>query len=91
MTKIYATTKVPLNGKQVPLEPDLEQVMAKSRDYDQLLTAWKGWRDATGPKMKHDYVTLVRLLNIGATENGEYVILELYRHYSCVCILCNFA
>lgn len=52
------------------LEPDLEKVMAESRDSQALLAAWVGWRNATGPVMKADYKELVRLLNIGATDNG---------------------
>ena len=72
-----------LNGtwsgtKCLPLDPDLYKILGKSRNYTELEFAWKGWRDATGPKMKPVYKEFVDALNIGARENGwkdygEYV------------------
>ena len=72
-----------LNGtwkgtKCLPLDPDLYKILGKSRNYTELEFAWKGWRDATGPKMKLVYQDFVNALNIGARENkwkdyGEYV------------------
>eukprot|EP00794_Sanderia_malayensis_P011394 gene11394-12580_t len=64
--------------KCLSLEPDLTDIFVKSRDYDELLFAWKGWRDSTGPKMKATYKEFVDKLNIGAKDNGfkdygEYV------------------
>ena len=67
------------NGtKCLPLDPDLYKILGKSRNYTELEFAWKGWRDATGPKMKPVYKEFVDALNIGARENGwkdygEYV------------------
>ena len=60
------------------LDPDLYKIMSKSRNYDELKFVWKGWRDATGPKMKALYEQFVKGLNTGAAENkwkdyGEYV------------------
>ena len=37
--------------------------MASSRDYDELLWAWKGWRDVTRPLMKDGYQKFVNLSN----------------------------
>eukprot|EP00794_Sanderia_malayensis_P011393 gene11393-12579_t len=70
---------VKFNGtKCLSLDPDLYKIMRKSRDYNELLFAWKGWRDSTGPKMKATYKEFVDKLNIGAKDNGfkdygEYV------------------
>ena len=65
-------------NKCLPLDPDLYTILSKSRNYTELRFAWKGWRDATGPKMKSIYKEFVDALNIGARENkwkdyGQYV------------------
>ena len=76
MTQNYSKGKVHYLDKQttkpqyLELDPDLINIMAKSRDYDKLLFAWKGWRDAVGPKMKPLYEEFVNLLNLGAREHG---------------------
>lgn len=44
--------------------------MAESRDYDELLFAWKGWRDAAGKVIRQDYKRYVELANKAATLNG---------------------
>ena len=64
--------------KCLSLDPGLTTILAKSRDPKELLFAWKGWRDATGPLMKPVYADFVQNLNIGAKENqwqdyGQYV------------------
>ncbi|NXR45086.1 ACE enzyme, partial [Hippolais icterina] len=53
-----------------PLDPDLTDIMATSRDYDELLFAWKGWRDASGKKMRNNYKRYVELSNKAAVLNG---------------------
>lgn len=45
--------------------------MATSRDYDELLFAWKGWRDASGKKMRNNYKRYVELSNKAAMLNGQ--------------------
>ena len=40
--------------------------MTNSRDYDRILWAWKGWHDATGPKMRKAYTEVVTIQNKGA-------------------------
>lgn len=45
--------------------------MAESRDYDELLFAWKGWRDAAGKVLRQDYKRYVELANKAATLNGK--------------------
>ena len=44
--------------------------MAESRDYDELLFAWKGWRDSAGKVLRKDYERYVELANKAATLNG---------------------
>jgi peptidyl-dipeptidase A len=49
--------------------PQLERVLADSRDYDAQLEAWTGWRTVSRP-MRADYVRFVELMNEGAGELG---------------------
>jgi peptidyl-dipeptidase A len=49
--------------------PDIEKIMATSRDPQQLLNAWKGWH-AIAPPMRQRYARLVDLANQGAKELG---------------------
>lgn len=44
--------------------------MAESRDYDELLFAWKGWRDSAGTVIRGNYTRYVELANKAATLNG---------------------
>ncbi len=48
---------------------DLEEIMTSSRDKDELLAAWKGWRTIS-PAMKTKYVKMVKLANEGAKNLG---------------------
>ena len=64
-------TTVKINGtKCLPLNPDLYTILRKSRNYTELLFAWKGWRDATGPKIRPKYQEFVKIVNKGAKENN---------------------
>lgn len=49
--------------------PDIEKIMAASRDPQELLNAWKGWH-AIAPPMRERYTRLVELANRGAREMG---------------------
>jgi peptidyl-dipeptidase A len=49
--------------------PDIEKIMATSRDPQELLSAWKGWH-AIAPPMRARYARLVDLANRGAREMG---------------------
>ena len=56
-------------GKECRDEVQLKAVLEKSRDYDELLDAWKGWHDqARG--LRGDYARYVELANEGARELG---------------------
>ena len=50
-------------------ETSLKQVLETSRDYDELLEAWLGWRSAAR-RIRPDYVRFVELANEGAHELG---------------------
>jgi len=54
------------NCKQLP---DIEKIMANSRDPNELLAAWEGWH-AIAPPMKKRYTRMVELSNQGAREMG---------------------
>jgi peptidyl-dipeptidase A len=45
--------------------------MAESRDYDELLFAWKGWRDSAGKGLRKDFERYVELANTAARLNGR--------------------
>lgn len=57
---------------------DLETILAESRDYDQLLEAWKGWRTIS-PPMRDQYARYVELANEGARELGYGDLGEKWR------------
>ncbi|KAK3605975.1 hypothetical protein CHS0354_019653 [Potamilus streckersoni] len=44
--------------------------MANDRNYEKLKAAWKGWRDASGKKIKNLYPQYVDLLNEAITFEG---------------------
>jgi peptidyl-dipeptidase A len=52
------------------LEPEITELLAKSRDHDELKWVWKEWYNATGPNMKSTYVELVKALNQGVQDKG---------------------
>jgi peptidyl-dipeptidase A len=63
-------------GKYCPKGPEscknldqLSQVLAKSRNYDELVDAWKGWHDVAA-QMRDPYRKFVDLANEGARELG---------------------
>ena len=60
------------NDQCLPLEPDLQNIMAESRDPEELSRVWRGWRDAAGKPQRQRYSEFVALHNEGARENGEY-------------------
>jgi peptidyl-dipeptidase A len=57
-----------LKGQCLEL-PDLEKIMSKSRKYDELLDAWKGWHETAKPQRAR-YSRFVELANEGAREAG---------------------
>ncbi|CAD5120116.1 DgyrCDS8693 [Dimorphilus gyrociliatus] len=76
LEKLYSTAKVckkpgDLNPEKCySLEPDLNQLMANSTNWDELLWAWKGWRDETGQKMYKMFDEYAELFREAARING---------------------
>lgn len=50
----------------------MEQILSKSRKYDELTYVWKAWRDASGKKMRNTYKTYVELSNEAARANSNH-------------------
>ena len=59
----------PEDGRPCQDLEELSNIMAKSRDYDELLEVWQGWRTIS-PPMRSDYAEFVELSNEGARELG---------------------
>jgi peptidyl-dipeptidase A len=57
---------------------DLEDILAKSRDYDAQLDAWKGWQ-AVGAPMRQKFIRYVELANEGARELGFADLGDLWK------------
>jgi peptidyl-dipeptidase A len=57
---------------------DLELKMQQSKDYDELLEYWVGWREISKP-MRDKYARFVELSNEGAQEFGSDDLGELWR------------
>jgi len=57
---------------------ELEGLMQTSRDYDELLDAWVGWR-TIAPPMRDKYTRYVALANEGARELGYGDLGEMWR------------
>ena len=71
-------------GKYCPAEGncqtlgELVSIMATSRDYDEQLEAWLGWR-TVAPQMRDDYQAFVELTNAGAVELGYANLGEMWK------------
>ncbi|OAD61134.1 Angiotensin-converting enzyme, partial [Eufriesea mexicana] len=75
MKEIYARTRVcPYRtvgaNCDLSLDHDVSKVMAKSKDYDELLYYWHAWHEATGPQLKNKYMRYIQLANQAARLNG---------------------
>jgi peptidyl-dipeptidase A len=57
---------------------ELSDTLAKSRDWDEQLEAWKGWHTISRP-MRKDYQRFVELANEGAKELGYGDLGEMWR------------
>ena len=53
---------------------ELNSLLSTSRDWDELLWAWTGWRNKTGHLMLDDYANHVKYLNKQAQISGTIVI-----------------
>ncbi|MHB8420889.1 MAG: M2 family metallopeptidase [Myxococcales bacterium] len=64
-------------GKCLHLD-DLEQILAKDRNWDDLVDAWTGWHDVAKP-MRGKYERYVKLANEGAKQIGFEDVGALWR------------
>ncbi len=58
--------------------PELEDIIANSRDFDELTEAWQGWR-TIAPPMREKYQRYVELVNEGAGELGYGDLGQMWR------------
>ncbi|XP_005402269.1 PREDICTED: angiotensin-converting enzyme-like isoform X2 [Chinchilla lanigera] len=80
METTYSLAEVCLDeGPCMPLEPDLEEIMATSRDQKELLWAWEGWRDSVGRQIRPIFWRYVQLSNKVAQLNGYKDMGDLWR------------
>ncbi len=68
----------PDDGRECMALGDLERIMAKSRDYDENLDAWTGWRSVSVP-MRDKYQRFAELANEGARELGYQDLGEMWK------------
>ncbi|UYV61425.1 hypothetical protein LAZ67_1004792 [Cordylochernes scorpioides] len=67
MEDIYSQAKV----DNLSFDPDLTRIFASSRNVEELKKYWVGWRDATGKKIRSQYIKFVELSNEAAQANGK--------------------
>nr|XP_021489952.1 angiotensin-converting enzyme-like [Meriones unguiculatus] len=80
METTYSTTEVCLDeGPCLSLEPDLEEIMATSRDRKELLWAWQSWHDSVGRQLRSAYEYYVLLSNKAAQYNGYRDMGDMWR------------
>lgn len=77
---MYATGKwgCEADGSNCKTMGEAMEIISTSDDYDELLTAWEGWR-TIGPAMRPKYERFVELGNEGAREIGYEDVGELWR------------
>lgn len=75
---MYGAAKYCRNGNDCLSLPELEDIFAQSRDYDELLEAWQGWRTIS-PPMRDKFQRFVELANEGAAELGYGDLGEMWR------------
>jgi peptidyl-dipeptidase A len=78
MTGIYGAGKYCRSENDCIPGAELEQLMQRSRDYDELLELWVGWRDIA-PPMRDEFERYVELANEGAGTLGYNNLGEMWR------------
>jgi peptidyl-dipeptidase A len=68
----------PDDGRECLALGELERIMARSRDYDENLDAWAGWRTVS-PPMRDKYRRFAELANEGARELGYRDLGEMWK------------
>lgn len=77
MESTYSTAKICPFLEQGPdcvpsweLEPDLTEIIAKSRDYEELSYVWSEWRKASGNKYRQEYLDFIDINQAAAQSLG---------------------
>nr|WBW70101.1 venom protein [Lampona murina] len=85
MQDIYSKAKVCAKDSpadkpcELALEPELTEILKKSKDYDELKRIWSDWREVSGKKMKSQFLQYVELSNEAAKLNGFSDAGEMWR------------
>ncbi|XP_037079985.1 angiotensin-converting enzyme-like isoform X2 [Pollicipes pollicipes] len=72
MEKTYSVARICDQKREncdLSLEPDLSEIMSKSRDPEELAHVWLNWRENTGRRMREHYKAFVKLINEAAELN----------------------
>ncbi|MBP9673539.1 MAG: M2 family metallopeptidase [Bacteriovoracaceae bacterium] len=78
MQALYGKGKYCKTPEQCKNLDELSDILAKSKNYDELLDAWQGWRTIS-PPLKDMYARFVELSNEGAQEIGFKNTAELWQ------------
>ena len=78
MEGLYGAGEYCRNGSDCISGSELELLMQETRDYDELLDYWIGWRQVSVP-MREQYARFVELANEGAAELGYGDVGEMWR------------
>jgi len=78
LTGMYGAGKYCRSDGECMGGTELEGLMQTSRDYDELLEAWTGWR-TIAPPMRDKYARYVELANEGSRELGYGNLGEMWR------------
>jgi peptidyl-dipeptidase A len=68
-----------LDNEGWTLDPEIENRMAESTDYDELRYIWEEWHAVSGAKMRDDYKIYVELMNKAALANKYKDAGEMWR------------
>ncbi|KAK0076664.1 hypothetical protein PV326_010605 [Microctonus aethiopoides] len=75
MQSTYSTAKIcnftSPTQCNLELEPEITEIMINSRDPEELKHVWKSWRDASGKKVRNDFIKYVELSNEIARLNNQ--------------------
>lgn len=77
LASTYSTGKFEYKGEELNLT-QLSNIIAKSRDPEELKTVWEGWRTVS-PAMKNGYTKIVDIANEGSRELGFKDTGDLWR------------
>lgn len=71
MEQTFSTAKIDIDDKKnLSLEPELNRILASSDNETLLKEVWTKYRDATGKKVRNDFIDYVKLGNQAAEQLG---------------------